>query len=197
MEKGPVIFIAYQEQDNLGVGYVASALVNAGYDIRLLDFRIGESDILEHLRRLDPLVVGFSVIFQHHLDRFQELIASLRDHDIAGHFCAGGHYPSLRPNELMNAIPELDSVVLFEGEQTFLELVRALEVNGNWQDIPGIAYRENGEIVINPLRPLETDLDRFSPPVRPPAREFALGKKFATLLAGRGCGESVLLLQHQ
>jgi anaerobic magnesium-protoporphyrin IX monomethyl ester cyclase len=187
MEKGTVVFVAFQEQDNLGVGYVASTLLNAGYDIRLLDFRIGESAILEHLRRLNPLVVGFSVIFQHHLDRFQELIASLRGHDIACHFCAGGHYPSLRPVELMNAIPELDSVILFEGEQTFLEMVRALSANGNWKNILGIAYRENGRVTLNPLRPLETDLDQFSPPIRPPAREFCLGKKFSTLLAGRGC----------
>ena len=187
MEQKPVIFIAFQEQDNLGVGYVAAILLNAGYAIQVIDFRIGTTAILEQLRRLEPLVVGFSIIFQHNIDQFQKLISSLRESGIQCHFCAGGHYPSLRPVDLLNAIPGLDSVVLFDGEWTFLELVKALESDENWKDICSLAYRENGNIRLNPLRPLEVDLDRFPPPARPPLRKFALEKKFATILASRGC----------
>ncbi len=187
MEQKPVIFIAFQEQDNLGVGYVAAILVTAGYKIRIIDFRIGAPAILEHLRRHEPLVVGFSIIFQHHIEQFHQLISILRESGIHCHFCAGGHYPSLRPVELLHAIPGLDSVVLFDGEWTFLELVRALESNESWKNIHSLAYRKNGTICLNPLRHLEVDLDSFPPPVRPPLRKFALEKKFATILAGRGC----------
>jgi radical SAM superfamily enzyme YgiQ (UPF0313 family) len=46
---------------------------------------------------------------------------------------------------------------------------------------------KNGVHIANPLRPLKEDLDRFPVPVRRPLREYVLRKKYATLLAGRGC----------
>jgi anaerobic magnesium-protoporphyrin IX monomethyl ester cyclase len=183
----PVVLVAFEEQDNLGVGYIASALLDAGFEIRIIDFRVGEEAILANLLRLDPVAVGFSIIFQHHIARFKDLLSYLRDKGISCHFCAGGHYPSLRHRELLDYLPELDSVVLFEGEITFLKLVQALAAGQNWKRIAGIAYRENGSHKVRPLRPLVRDLDDFSPPVRLPLREYVFGKKYATLLAGRGC----------
>jgi len=187
MKRNPVVFIAFLEQDNLGVGYIASTLLKNKIDIKIVDFRLGKERILEQLLRYDPLVVGFSVIFQYHICEFKELVAFLRTQGLDCHFSAGGHYPSLRYGQLLNVIPELDSVVLYEGEHTFLELVQALHAEREWRDIQGIAHHENGAVVANALRPLEEDLDHFPPPVRQPLKEYALGKKYATLLAGRGC----------
>jgi len=187
MTSRPIALVAFSEQDNLGVGYVASVLIQEGFKVRILDFRLGPNAILEHLQGLDPLVVGFSVIFQHYIDSFCDLIQFLRRNGVSCHFSAGGHYPSLRYGQLLGLIPELDSVVLFEGEVTFLELVRALAQGQEWQHLPGLAFRRDGAVVATAPRPLESDLDRFPPPVRQPLREFAFGKKFATLLAGRGC----------
>ena len=186
MKTQPVVFVAFLEQDNLGVGYVASMLVNHQIDVKIIDFRLEKEHILEHLKRWDPAVVGFSIIFQYHIYEFRDLIAYLRENGIHCHFSAGGHYPSLRYAELLEIIPDLDSVVLFEGEYTFLELAQAVLTGQEWKHLQGIAYRD-GLVVTNALRPLEEDLDRFPPPVRQPLKEYALGKKYATLLAGRGC----------
>lgn len=187
MKKNKVVFVGFQEQDNLGIGYIASVLLDAGYGIHIADFRIGETLIFETIKRFSPIAVGFSVIFQHHLEQFRDLVVYLRENGVSCHFSAGGHYPSLRPGDLLNVIPQLDSVVLFEGERTFLELVNALASGQDWNGIPGIAFASDGKTHMNPLRPLEIDLDNFPPPVRPPLKEYALGRKFATLLAGRGC----------
>ncbi len=187
MAARPIALVAFCEQDNLGIGYVASILIREGFTVRILDFRLGHAAILEHLRSLDPMIVGFSVIFQHYIDDFRNLIQFLRSSGVNCHFSAGGHYPSLRYEQLLQLIPELDSVVLFEGEVTFLELARAIAQDRAWQHLHGLAIRQNGTAVAGPLRPLEPDLDRFPPPVRQPLREYALGKKFATLVAGRGC----------
>jgi anaerobic magnesium-protoporphyrin IX monomethyl ester cyclase len=183
----PVCLIAFEEQDNLGVGYLASVILQAGFSARIIDFRLDKQQILEKLRSYDPLMVGFSIIFQYHIDDFKNLIDYLRRHEIYCHFSAGGHYPSLNYEELLRYVPQLDSVVLFEGEHTFLELVKAIHSGRDWRKIDGIAYRENGSSIVNPLRPLEKDLDVFPLPVRQPLKEFALGKKYATILAGRGC----------
>ena len=45
----------------------------------------------------------------------------------------------------------------------------------------------DGLLVNNQLRPLEPDLDVFPFPVRSEIKEYALDKKYATILAGRGC----------
>jgi anaerobic magnesium-protoporphyrin IX monomethyl ester cyclase len=187
MDSRPIAFIAFEEQDNLGVGYVASVLIQDGFTAEILDFRLGPNAILQYLRNLDPLAVGFSVIFQHYIDDFRDLIQFLRQNGLTCHFTAGGHYPSLRYEQLLDRIPGLDTVVLFEGEITFLELVRSLAQGADWHALPGLAFRREGSIAATPLRPLELDLDRFPPPIRQPLTEYAYGKKFATLTAGRGC----------
>ena len=187
MKPKSIVLIAFLEQDNLGIGYVGSVLHQQGFKVYILDFRLGKETILDRLKTIDPIVVGFSVIFQHFIKDFQDLISFLRENGLRCHFTAGGHYPSLRYEQILNLIPELDSVVLFEGEITFLELVQALANEQKWQMIHGLAYHHNGQIHTNQLRPLETDIDNFPPPLRQPLRELAFGKKFATILAGRGC----------
>ncbi len=182
-----IILISFQEQPNLGVGYLSSVLLDANFHLVILDFRLGKERILSHLEKLNPLVVGFSIIYQYHIHKYHELIEYLRHNGIRCHFSAGGHYPSLRPKEFFSLIPSLDSIVLFEGEITFLELVEALNDSKEWQKIKGIAYKKNGSITINPLRELVRNIDDFPPPYRPHLTEFAVGKKYATLLAGRGC----------
>jgi len=183
----PVILVGFQEQDNLGLGYIGSTLVYEGFKVRILDYQQGTDAILDVIRKYDPLVVGFSVIFQYHIFNFRDILSFLRQNGVKAHFSAGGHYPSLRYKDIFETVPDLDSVVLFEGEYTFLELVRAIYNGEGWKDIQGIACREKNKVKENRLRPLETVLDNFPIPLRPPLKEYALGKKYATLLAGRGC----------
>jgi len=187
MNNKTVVLIAFEEQDNLGIGYLGSSLQQGGFQVQVVDFRIGKNEILSILELLDPLIVGFSIIFQHYIDDFRNLIGFLRAKKVKCHFSAGGHYPSLSYEELFGLIPDLDSVVLFEGEITFLELAHALLEDLDWKNILGIAYQKNGQVYTTGLRPLEKDLDRFPPPLRRPLQKYAFDKKFATLLAGRGC----------
>jgi radical SAM superfamily enzyme YgiQ (UPF0313 family) len=187
MPSKPIALISFQEQDNLGVGYIASLLLQNKYSVRIIDFRVGKEKVLEELRKVDPLLVGFSLIFQYHLYDFAELIEYLRVCGVKAHFCIGGHYPSLRRDEVLQVIPGIDSIALFEGEHTFLELARSIHEGREWREIRGLAYRRNGSMVVNPLRALEEDLDNLPPPVRNPTRQSILGKKIATIIAGRGC----------
>jgi len=187
MSTRPVFFIAFLEQDNLGVGYLSSVLLENSIDVKIIDFRDGKEFILHQALEHNPIIIGFSIIFQYHIDEFRDLINYLRSYNINCHFTAGGHYPSLRHAELLELISGLDSVVLFEGEYTTLELAQNVSINKNWKRLEGIAYRKNGSVITNKLRPLEENLDNFPYPIRKPLTEFAFTKKYATLLAGRGC----------
>jgi anaerobic magnesium-protoporphyrin IX monomethyl ester cyclase len=187
MNTHPVAFVAFKEFDNLGVGYLASVLSEAGYEPMIIDFMNGKEEILKILKNQKPLIVGFSVIFQNHIYEFKELISYLREGGINCHFTAGGQYASLRYQELFKLIPSLDSVVRFEGEYTLLELVNSIHSGTDWKKIRSIAFKSNEKLITNSLRPLEKILDKFPVPQRLPLKEYALDKKFATILAGRGC----------
>jgi radical SAM superfamily enzyme YgiQ (UPF0313 family) len=187
MSARPVVIVAFKEFDNLGVGYLAAIISDVGYEPQIIDFIDGREKILQIIKKLNPLIVGFSVIFQYHIIEFKHLINYLRTSGITSHFSAGGQYASMRYKELYKFIPSLDSIVRFEGEYTFLELVNCIHSGTDWRKIKGLAFKQNGEIEITPLRPPEMDLDKFPFPIRSPLEEYALDKKFATILAGRGC----------
>ncbi|HCC70776.1 MAG TPA: hypothetical protein DEQ09_06455 [Bacteroidales bacterium] len=143
MNNNNVILFAFEERDNLGMGYLASALTNAGYNTNIIDFREPGNYTIDGLKKQKPILLGFSVIFQYHIDKFIEFVRYLKRNSIDCHYTAGGHYASLRPRQLLDQIPELDSLVRFEGEYTLLELVKALASGKEWKTINGISFLEN------------------------------------------------------
>lgn len=182
-----VVLIGFQDQGNLGLGYLASVLKGYDYDVSIIDVKTSPDDILKIIRKNKPVLVGFSLIFQYYLTKFSRLASFLRSRGIDCHFTIGGHYPSLRHEETLQQIPELDSVVLFEGEQTLLELVQCLSNKKNWHDVSGIAYHNNNGITLNTLRPLVEDLNQLPFPYRPFENKKVLGKSIQPMLATRGC----------
>jgi len=187
MQSHPIVFITLKEYDNLGVGYMASLLSANGFVTRVVDIRKNKVFITKYLKRLNPLLVGFSVIYQNYLSDFTDLISHLRNEEVNCHFTAGGHYASLKFKELYKYIPYLDSIVMFEGEYTILDLASRIQNGKEWRNTEGIAYLEKGKIIENPLRSFEIDLDKFPFPLRSPLRTYAFGLKFTTIIAGRGC----------
>jgi len=133
------------------------------------------------------LIVGFSLIFQFYLPKFRNLMRYLRDNGVRCHFTIGGHFPSLSYRHTLELIPELDSVVRYEGEETLLELADLLSIGMDFRGIAGIAYLDGGEVVCGPLRPLVHDLDKLPYPARSYKKRAFLGRLTTHLLASRGC----------
>src|SRR5271157_5732874 len=59
-----VVFIGFQDQENLGVGYLASVVLKAGFSPHILDYRLGAERLYECCAKLQPVCIGFSIIFQ-------------------------------------------------------------------------------------------------------------------------------------
>jgi radical SAM superfamily enzyme YgiQ (UPF0313 family) len=184
---GRVVLVGFLEQENLGLGYLAATLRREGRKVTIVDFLADHDAILEIVRRETPIVVGFSLIFQFYVHRFAALIRYLRANGVACHFTIGGHFPSLSYQHTLELIPELDSVVRFEGEATLVELVDTVEAGGDWRFLLGIAFRSGGEVVANALRPLVRDLDDLPYPERSQRPMAVLGRKALPILASRGC----------
>ncbi len=182
-----MVFVAFEERENLGVRYMSAVLSEAGYEVKIIDFRKDKTEILGEIITYNPLLVGFSIIFENYLYDFKDLIEYLRDNSIECHFTAGGHFASLHPVQLFEIIPSLDSIVRFEGEHILLDLVDHLHSGADWEEVTGLSYLKNGSLVNNQLRSLEPDLDNFPFPTRSEIKKYALDTKYFTLLAGRGC----------
>jgi radical SAM superfamily enzyme YgiQ (UPF0313 family) len=87
-------------------------------------------------------------------------------------------------------VPNLDSVALFEGEFTLLELVDRLSLGEDWHTVPGLAYRNGGEVARTTLRSLVDDLDVLPYPDRDFKPMATLGHTIMPLLASRGCART-------
>jgi anaerobic magnesium-protoporphyrin IX monomethyl ester cyclase len=183
----PVALIGFQKQENLGLGYLAATLSIHGYQALVLDFEQDPAEILAEIKGHDPIIVGFSLIFQFYLPRFQSLVRFLRHAGVGCHFTMGGHFPSLSYQHALDLLPELDSIVRFEGELTLLEMADVLSTGQDYRTISGIAYRGDNGVVTTPMRPLVTDLDQLPFPVRRHERHALLGHCAAQILASRGC----------
>ena len=186
----PVVLIGFQKQGNLGIGYLASALGRQGYRVVMIDFQETQAEILGTVRAAQPVLVGFSLIFQFYLPEFADLVRYLRSQGVSCHFTIGGHFPSLSYRQTLHMIPELDSVVRFEGEDTLCELVDSLSAGRPWQGLNGIAHHAETGISSNALRPLVHDLDDLPYPTRAFNPMTVLGHRIMPILASRGCART-------
>ena len=184
------MLVGFQNQGNLGLGYLAAVLRQHGYSIQVVDIEQDPEEILRVARELNPVLIGFSLIFQFFIDRYAALLYLLRENGIDCHFTMGGHFPSLSYEQTLELVPELDSVVRFEGEMTLIELVDAVTTGKDWREIHGIAYRNQDGVRVTKPRALLEDLDQLPYPERDYEPESVLGRSIMPILASRGCART-------
>lgn len=183
-----VLLVGYERQENLGLRSIIAYLEAHGHHVALVPFCPGcDEAVLSAVQKHEPRLIGFSLIFQYSLSEFEKLARYLRENGVTAHFTAGGHFPSLRPREALDLIPELDSVVRFEGEATLLDLVEHLDQPELWTQIRGLAFRNGAKTAISELRPLIADLDSLPLPYRDEPHTIGGGIKMAAMLSSRGC----------
>lgn len=186
----PIMLIGFQHQGNLGLGYLASVLRQYGYSVQIVDIEQDPEEILKTAQAINPLLIGFSLIFQFYINHYGALVQALRSCGLHCHFTMGGHFPSLSYQQTLELVPELDSVVRFEGEFTLLELADALSTGQDWHRIPGLAYLRDLEVIATPARALVEDLDQLPYPERNYQAETVLGRSIMPILASRGCART-------
>ncbi len=182
-----VLLVGYEDRDNLGIRYLLASLTEAGFGADIVRYDSDARCLIERARSDRPLVIGFSLIFQYMAPDFGSVIAALRNAGVDSHITMGGHYASFDSEQVLTRIPGLDSVVRFEGEQTLVELVGRLSEGDDWEDLLGIAFRRDGVVVTNPLRPPITNLDDLPQPDRGSFNYEAEALPLAAILGSRGC----------
>ncbi|MHC4986417.1 MAG: B12-binding domain-containing radical SAM protein, partial [Planctomycetota bacterium] len=77
----------------------------------------------------------------------------------------GGSHFTWSAVDALTHIPEVDAVVMGEGERTFLELLDRLPGREGFAEVLGLAWRDaDGQIVVNERRPAIQDIDSLPLP---------------------------------
>lgn len=175
----------------LGLGYLASTLRSNGFQVVVIDPRLQDFDVMQTVELIlayEPPAIGINLNFQYLAPVTGELLRALRSRKYQGHITLGGLYASVAAEFLMDRLPEVDTVVRFEGENTYLELMGNLTNPGQWPKIAGLVYRDQeNQIQINPLRSLISDLRQLPHPSRDYLDLAVQRGGYAYITASRGC----------
>jgi len=143
----------------LGLGYIASVLIEEGYDVTLLDingYRYSPEQVQQKIRSTSYDIIGIGgIITQYSYTKW--LTRIIRQHDPTVKIIVGGGLASSAPNILLQKT-NADIAVVGEGEVTIKEIVNKLAVNNELADVKGIYYKQNHKIIANPPRVPISDL---------------------------------------
>lgn len=185
------LYDARYQSENLALGYLAASLRNAGFETGVLDAHLSmmePEETVSYIINHSPWMVGISASAQDTIRSVIEVIEMLRAEGYRGHITIGGHFPTYEHYQLLSNVPELDSVVRGEGEITVVELAQFVQNNKPLSEVKGITYRDhNGEVVVNPDRPLVEDLDTLPLPHRDTLDILLAKNRRVSMLASRGC----------
>jgi len=183
-------------EESLSLAYLAAVARREGHGVEILDGsaqRLAPSRLIRTAvdRSRDVDVVGVSILTQALISEAMAVIGGLRWAGFRGHIVVGGHPPTFLHPEMCRDNGGFDSVVVGEGEQTFAELLRALDGRQDWTRLRGLVAA-GSRAVGTPLlkRPLLENLDELPYPARDLLPLFlarSSGPRVASVLRSRGC----------
>jgi radical SAM superfamily enzyme YgiQ (UPF0313 family) len=152
----------------MGLYYVAAMARAHGWDVEIVnwhDVHTRPGEISRTLEDRRPDVIGFSVL---HANRWGALdIAATARRLLPGvRIVFGGIGATCLWEHFLTHFPQVDVIVLGEGEHTFVQLVRCFEKSRGrgLADIPGIAFRRRGAPHRTAPADNVADLDELPPP---------------------------------
>lgn len=175
----------------LGLCYVAAACEAAGAKVRIFDFIVRKytpEKLARELSAFQPDVVGATSVTMS-FPGAADIIRDVKAFNPDILTMMGGPHVSFDIENTLKQVPEIDLLVVGEGEETLKELLPVLKTPEAWETVRGIAFRQNGEIIITPERPKIEDLDTLPLPSRhllPMSRYLALGFP-VSFITSRGC----------
>jgi len=178
----------------LGLAWIASYLETRGYPVELVDLQVDKRSVEDVIRQTKPKILGIAGTSHTRYESFEcARIAKKIDNKIFTIY--GGSHATFTPEDTLKHIPEIDAVVMGEGEETMQEVTEAVLRNSpDLSSIKGLSYRNGGEIVVNPPRPRIQNLDGLPFPARHlmNIKEYDLKMDFlnipaASVMSSRGC----------
>ncbi|ADL08213.1 B12-binding domain-containing radical SAM protein [Thermosediminibacter oceani] len=120
-------------------------------DVKIFEATINDSidDVLEEIILNSPQMVAFSCYIWN-IDYVLYLAENLKKVSPKITVVLGGPEVSHDAGEILKRCDYVDYVIIGEGEYTFKAFLDAFRGNGLFSEIPGIAYRRDGRLYVNP-----------------------------------------------
>lgn len=157
-------------QPNGGLSSLAANVNREICDVKILDLVAvrfkSKAYFTKYIRKHRFDVIGFSsMVFQY--AEMLELAKIAKEINPKLVTILGGYHATVDYDEILRSddMNYLDFIVSGEGEIAFRRLIEAINSGGGYDDIPGVSFRRNGEIVNNPPGEL-IDLDKLKIPDR-------------------------------
>jgi len=138
----------------LGILAVATPLLRAGYQVKLIDSTITPNfkhAVLEEVR--DALCLCVSLVTGPMIRETVEIARAVKAWNPKFPVILGGWHPSLLPKQTLQS-DCVDIVVRGQGEETMLDVVRHIESGSAMDIVPGIGFKRDGRLIFTPERPL-------------------------------------------
>jgi anaerobic magnesium-protoporphyrin IX monomethyl ester cyclase len=180
----------------LGLAYIAASLRDQGNTVKIIDYEVNNwpmDRVHQDIESFDPDIVGMTAYITN-MKRCSTVakIAKMVNSKIS--VVLGGPQVSIFPEEAFYS-PDVDLIVLSEGEIVIRNVINALGDEKALRQVKGIWFKtSSGDIIRNEKEGLADNIDIFPPPALdlfemkkyfPPVH--IRGKKVTHMLTTRGC----------
>ncbi|OGW45688.1 MAG: hypothetical protein A2Y66_00895 [Nitrospirae bacterium RBG_13_41_22] len=165
----------------LGIAYVAASLEKSGHNVKIIDsviegfkqiehsngkkfFGLPAKEIASAVLKEKPDIIGITGMSPWKNSIFN-LARSIREKNSEIPIICGGSITTLEPSVVLSN-PDIDFVIIGEGEITFVEFLKVLKRPDEWHSIPGLGFKSKGKPILNKPSCFNVDLDSLPFPAR-------------------------------
>jgi len=142
--------------------HISSFLVKDGFEVKVISDALYQDYMQEAIRECkDSICLGITALTGSQISNGLKLASQVRKLYPGLPIIWGGWHPSIMPESTLED-PNVDMVVVGQGERKFYDLVKCLQ-EGNFNkidSIPGVLYKKDGKLVIKEIPPVE-DMNNF------------------------------------
>lgn len=181
----------------IGLCYLGAVLEKAGHRPEIFDSQLieePEKQLSNLIRQKKFDVVGFSAVTPS-AKRTSIMASIVKEIQPNTTTIVGGVHPTVTGADVLKQMPDVDIAVFGEGELTIIDLLEHLEHKESLDEVRGIAFRTDEQIVRTERRELIKDLDTIPFPAHhlvdlnkytpPPGLFFE--KPIIPMTSSRGC----------
>lgn len=143
----------------IGLGYITTAMKNAGYDFDLLDIdahRYSDDKVKRLMRKkkydiicMGCIVTGYKII--------KKLASVIKEYHPKSVIIAGNSVATSAAETLLRKT-KVDIAVMSEGDETIIDLLKAVTGGGSLEDVKGVCFVKDGKLAMTKTRPLIKDI---------------------------------------
>ncbi len=199
----------------MGLGYIASVAENLDIEVEILDclvegwdveedagdllIKVGLSDkaIKGRLEAFKPDIVGINCQFSRQHKIYHKMLSLVKEFNPKCITIVGGAHATVCPEDILKD-PSCDFVLIGEAEESFKDLLLALNEDKDIEKVDGLGWKTKGKLHVNEKRKWTEDLDSIQFPAYHlmgldkyfglnASHGIRLKEKFSPIITSRGC----------